>query len=429
MSTADGTTAAGDPLRILRVEPASDVVDPDPGFAASLRRRLIVGADLPEGVIMSLADIPTPLQTEPTQTVPRPGALPYLAVDGARRAIDWYRDHLDARLLDDPVEMPDGRIGHAELAVGGGTIYLADPFPEIGMVAPTAGQSSVSLMLPVTDADAAVGRTRDGGAIVEREPADQHGARSAVVVDPFGHRWILSGPTAVGAPDPIRHGDIGFVSLQTPDPRRAIRFYSAVLGWTVDDDGMVTNVGHRIAVARRGAAGIFCAYAVDDLEAAAAAIRAAGGGAEAGTAGDGRAVVDAVDDAGNRFAVFARDPRLPRPPQHPADAGELAYLTVLTTDSARFRRFYTAVLGWRFAPGQIDDGWEADGTHPQVGVAGGADAEGQTPMWAVDDIDAAVAAVASAGGEVLDPPSRQPYGRIARCRDDQGAEFYLGQLS
>jgi uncharacterized glyoxalase superfamily protein PhnB len=34
---------------------------------------------------------------------------------------------------------------------------------------------------------------------VEREPADQFYGRGAVIVDPFGHRWILLQPQA-GAP-------------------------------------------------------------------------------------------------------------------------------------------------------------------------------------------------------------------------------------
>jgi uncharacterized glyoxalase superfamily protein PhnB len=75
--------------------------------------------------------------------VPRPGALPYLSVRGAREAIEFYRLVFDAGLADEPYLMGDGRIGHAELKLGGGTIYLADESPDIGFVAPTGGASAV----------------------------------------------------------------------------------------------------------------------------------------------------------------------------------------------------------------------------------------------------------------------------------------------
>jgi predicted enzyme related to lactoylglutathione lyase len=47
-------------------------------------------------------------------------------------------------------------------------------------------------------------------------------------------------------------------------------------------------------------------------------------------------------------------------------------------------------------------------------------------MWSVADIDAAVARVREAGGTVIEEPSRQPYGMMAHCIDDQGTRFYLG---
>jgi uncharacterized glyoxalase superfamily protein PhnB len=44
---------------------------------------------------------------------------PYLCVGDARAAIEWYVDVLGAEVVYDPIEMPDGRIGHVELAVDG----------------------------------------------------------------------------------------------------------------------------------------------------------------------------------------------------------------------------------------------------------------------------------------------------------------------
>ena len=81
-----------------------------------------------------------------------------------------------------------------------------------------------------------------------------------------------------------------------------------------------------------------------------------------------------------------------------------------------------------FSTLQIDDGWEVDNAHPQVGIAGGSDSAVAVPMWNVDDIGTAVGRVRDAGGRVITGPDRQAYGNVALCADDQGAQFYLGQL-
>lgn len=120
--------------------------------------------------------------------------IPYLAVNGAREAIDWYVDVFDARIEGDPIVMPDGRIGHSELHIGAAVVYLTDAHPEIGVVAPTPGAAAVSLMLPVEDAEATLGRAERAGGRRDREPYDGHGARNAWMIDPFGHRWGLHSP-------------------------------------------------------------------------------------------------------------------------------------------------------------------------------------------------------------------------------------------
>ena len=185
-----------DPLNVLH---GGDLpVQPDPQFAARLRLRLQSALELPpgsEGVTMSgTAQSLDNLTAAPPPVVPRPAALPYLAVADARGAISWYLDAMGAVLIGDPIVMDDNRIGHAELGFGGGVLYLADEYPELGLRAPTPGATSVSLMLPVAHTDAALALARDRGATVERETSENHGFRSATIVDPFGHRWMLTGP-------------------------------------------------------------------------------------------------------------------------------------------------------------------------------------------------------------------------------------------
>ncbi len=437
-TTDRGRATPPEPFAVLRAADTpgwSDPVAPDDEFARALRDRLERGATLPQGVVMSTTTIDT-ISGPAAPTVERPGALPYLTVADARAATDWYTAHLGARLRGEPIVMDDGRIGHAEVEIGGGAIYLADEFADIGLSAPAPGAVSVSLMLPVDDTDAALQTARRGGAIVQREPYEAHGTRGATIIDPFGHRWMLTGPSKAQAPAPerIRPGDIVYVSLQTSDVARAARFYDAVLGWEYDPaTRQVTNLGHRLGISGAGGYGapgtLYCVYAVDDFDAARAAILTAGGQAgEVTEAGDGVPVLDAVDDQGVAFSVHVPAPGEARPDQHPRGVGEMSYLTVHTPSSARFRDFYGAALGWTFHGGRIDDGWEVDEVHPQVGIAGGADRSVTIPMWNVADMDAAVDRVRAAGGRVIDEPSRAPYGITARCADDQGAEFYLGQL-
>jgi len=177
-----------DPLQVLNAEDLP--IQPDPVFAARLRARLESALSFPpgtRGVVMSET-------TVAAAAPPRPAALPYLTVGHARAAITWYREAFGAEVVGEPIVMDDQRIGHAELRIADGLLYLADEFPEIGLRAPTPGATSVSLMLHVADTDAVLARARSRGAEVEREPYEAHGSRSATIRDPFGHRWMLTGP-------------------------------------------------------------------------------------------------------------------------------------------------------------------------------------------------------------------------------------------
>ncbi len=125
-----------------------------------------------------------------TETAPAPvtGVVPYLAVADAPRALAWYVDALGARPRGEPIVMPDGRVGHAELEVAGQVLMLSDEHPEIGVVAPEPGRgAAVTLRLTVDDVDSVTARAVHAGADLERPPADHPYRRNAVVRDPFGH--------------------------------------------------------------------------------------------------------------------------------------------------------------------------------------------------------------------------------------------------
>src|SRR2546425_10414201 len=74
-------------------------------------------------------------------------ATPYLIVNGAARAIEFYKQAFGATEV---LRMPDpgGKIMHAEIQIGDSRIMLADEFPEWDARGPQAfGGAAVSLML------------------------------------------------------------------------------------------------------------------------------------------------------------------------------------------------------------------------------------------------------------------------------------------
>lgn len=424
-----------DPLAVLTG--ADHPVSPDPVFAARLRARLESALTLPihaEGVDMSgtdtaIAELNQPEAVPAAPAAPRPAAIPYLAVPDARAAIAWYVDALGAEPVGEPIVMADGRIGHAELALADGVFYLADEFPELGLKAPAPQENSVSLMLDVPDTDAALERARNLGAQVQREPYENYGTRNASIIDPSGHRWMLTGPVSRPVV-PIQHGDVGYVSVWAPDIARAARFYGQVLGWTFDPaTRQVTNTRQHIGIyPMPGTPTLFCCYAVTDLDRARQAIADAGGEPGDTQEFEFGTVLDATDPGGTAFAVFQPAGVVARPELNGAGPGELSYLTYEVPDSAAFKQFYGRVLSWTFEPGRINDGWGVQGSQPMSGIAGSAAAAVTVPMWTVADIDTAVTRVVEAGGTVLQQPSRQDYGLMAECTDDQGGRFYLGQF-
>jgi PhnB protein len=119
---------------------------------------------------------------------------PYLCVADARAAVEWYVDALGAEVTYAPIEMPDGRIGHVELAVNGAGWMMSDEFAEANVAAPDPARgSAVSLHLTVVDVDAFAARVQAAGVTMDRGPEDSEPAgRVAVFRDPFGHRWFLT---------------------------------------------------------------------------------------------------------------------------------------------------------------------------------------------------------------------------------------------
>ena len=121
--------------------------------------------------------------------------VPYLAVSDGVGALAFYEEAFGAVVTMKVFMGPPGSpLGHAQFRIGSDTFYLSDEFPDMGVLAPASLDGScVTVHLSVADADAVHGRALEAGARSVMDPSDQpHGARASTVVDPYGHRWMLS---------------------------------------------------------------------------------------------------------------------------------------------------------------------------------------------------------------------------------------------
>ena len=121
-----------------------------------------------------------------------PHLVPYLSVDGAARAIEFYKEVFGAteRLR---LDAPGGKIGHAELELGDSLIMLADESPDFDFHGPKAfGGTPVLIHLYVEDVEGVFERALAAGATQLRELRDEfYGDRTGQFEDPFGHRWSV----------------------------------------------------------------------------------------------------------------------------------------------------------------------------------------------------------------------------------------------
>jgi PhnB protein len=122
-----------------------------------------------------------------------PQVTPYLCIDGAGDAIEFYKRVFGA---EERVRMggPEGSVMHAELQLGDSLIMLSDPFPGANVQTPKElGGTPVTVSLYVEDVDSVFNAAVEAGASEERAVEDQfYGDRTGQFVDPFGHRWSVA---------------------------------------------------------------------------------------------------------------------------------------------------------------------------------------------------------------------------------------------
>ena len=126
---------------------------------------------------------------------------PYIVVDGAEKAIEFYKKALGAEVVDIS-KGPDGKVYNAQLKFGNSMLMLNDEFPDYGSVGPTKlGGSPVTIHMSVEDVDSLWKKAVDAGCEITMPLADQFwGDRYGSLKDPFGHKWSMS--THIADPTP-----------------------------------------------------------------------------------------------------------------------------------------------------------------------------------------------------------------------------------
>jgi PhnB protein len=119
---------------------------------------------------------------------------PYLTVQDAAKAIEFYKRAFGAH-DEGRMDSPDGkRVIHAEIRIGDSKVMLSDEFPGMEPRSPQSlGGTTASIFLSVPDVDAAFKRAVDAGATSIMAPADMFwGDRFGKLADPFGHHWAMA---------------------------------------------------------------------------------------------------------------------------------------------------------------------------------------------------------------------------------------------
>ncbi|MFT4173190.1 MAG: VOC family protein [Rhodocyclaceae bacterium] len=145
----------------------------------------------------------------PTAVAPVPAGYhsvtPYLCVNDASRAIDFYTQAFDAHETQ-RMTGPNGKIGHAEVRIGSSPVMLADEYPDMGFLSPTTlGGPGLTLLLYVADVDAVFAKAIAAGAEALRPVhVEFYGDRTGTLRDPFGHVWHVSSRVEDVPPDELR---------------------------------------------------------------------------------------------------------------------------------------------------------------------------------------------------------------------------------
>ena len=121
------------------------------------------------------------------------GLTPYLSLDGALKAAEFYRQAFAAEIAASHPPDEKGRTMHVHLYINGSSLMLSDAFPEHGH--PLQTPAAFNLTLQVGNVDEWYNRAVAAGCTAVMPPQDMFwGDRYGQLKDPFGVLWAVNGP-------------------------------------------------------------------------------------------------------------------------------------------------------------------------------------------------------------------------------------------
>lgn len=251
---------------------------------------------------------------------------------------------------------------------------------------------------------------------------------------------------------PNSHGDFIWYELITSDPDAAADFYGRAVGWTARDSGQsgmdyrLLSIGGRDVgglmqlpadAAQHGMQPVWLGYVgVDDVDAAAARIRSAGGAIHlppTDVPGVGRFAMVA-DPQGALLYVMRGASEDASDAFAPSTDGHAGWNELVTADQQAALRFYEEQFGWEqgdaMPMGEAGDYRFIHHHGEMIGAVMNRMDAGQPPAWnyyfRVPSIAAAAAAIRANGGTITFGPEEVPGGdHVVNATDPQGAAFGL----
>ncbi|HET6167101.1 MAG TPA: VOC family protein [Marmoricola sp.] len=249
-----------------------------------------------------------------------------------------------------------------------------------------------------------------------------------------------------------KQGTPSYVELMAPDPAAAAQFYVDLFGWGIEEHELPEEAGgtYRQGTLQgdtvsgisgqmpgmEGHPAFWGVYlAVDDVDATAAKVEAAGGKVDAPPFDvmDLGRMAAIQDPTGARVNLWQAGASIGT--ERANEPGAPAWNEVVSPDPARAAQFYADVLGMGSEPMDMGGTTYLQLTDVDGKVVGGA-VEPQLPdvpphwnvYFSVEDADASAARIAELGGKVVAPNFDVPgVGRMGFYADPQGAMFALFQ--
>ena len=144
---------------------------------------------------------------------------PYLSVDGAAAALDFYKRALGAKEVARETTA-NGRVVHARMRIGDSMVMLSDVSPGANSTAPTRlGTTTVVIHLYSKDLDRLWQHAVAAGMHVVMPLEDRYwGERYGQLVDPFGHRWALAMRIRMSSTEKEEKREVAMAESEARDP-------------------------------------------------------------------------------------------------------------------------------------------------------------------------------------------------------------------